>query len=137
MQHKAEKKKPKVNKYPFLVKMILTIYLLICIPMIVAQILILHSSYQELSTQNDTYCFTETKNLSSRMFSQISAFRTIALQISTANKTDIKKYLDPNAPESLAISASEELSRYQLSLPMAKHIGIYYIDRKICLDNRF
>ena len=57
MPHKGRKEKPKVSKYPFLIKMILTIYLLICVPMIVAQILILHSSYQEPVSYTHLHCW--------------------------------------------------------------------------------
>ncbi|MDD6175647.1 MAG: helix-turn-helix transcriptional regulator [Firmicutes bacterium] len=138
----TEKKSPaktikRFGKYPFLFKMIFTIYFLICIPMILIQVFVLRSSYQKLNTQNDAYCVAETRNLSSRMSSQISAFRTTALKISNTNQTNIKRYLSPNAPDGTARLASEELSNYLLSVPMAKHIGIYYVDRQIFLNDEY
>lgn len=122
---------------PFLIKLLLTIGLLICAPMFILQIFIFYSSYHTLNTQNSQYYYQKTQNLSSSFYSQLSAFRTIALKISNTNSTSIRRYANPNAPDYTAISASEELSNYLVSVPLAQELGIYYIDRKVFLDTSF
>lgn len=125
------------RKYPFLIKMVLTIYLFICVPMIFIQVFTLYSSYHELSSQNDIYCFTETQNLSSRIMAQISAFRTIALKINATSPTQIKEFFNPNTPENILLDVSKELSSYSISVPAARHFGLYYADRELFINESF
>ena len=120
---------------PFLVKLLLTIGLLICVPMLVIQIAIFYSSYHTLNTQNAQHYNMKTQDLSARFYSQLSTFRTTALKISTASPSDIKKCANLQVPANTFINASEELDSYLVSVPLAQNIGVYYINRQIFLDN--
>jgi AraC-type DNA-binding domain-containing proteins len=123
-------------RYPVLVKMILTICLLICVPMIVVQVLILQSSYSALNSKNDSFYLSEGQKLSSMLSSQMTDYRTVALKISNTNQTNIKKYFDSDDPN-VALAASEELANYLRCVPLAKHLGLYYINKQTFLDDQY
>ncbi len=122
---------------PFLMKLLLTIGLLICTPMLIVQVFIFYSSYQTMRTQNNQYYSLRTQNLSSSFYSQLAAFREIALEISSSTPSSVKKCASPDAPDYLKIEVSEELANYMAGVPLAENIGIYYKEQQILVDDAF
>ena len=56
------KKTEKISVSPFYAKLILTIGLLICVPMLIVQILLFFSSYKALNEQNSRYYYLRSQN---------------------------------------------------------------------------
>ena len=130
------KKTEKISVSPFYAKLILTIGLLICVPMLIVQILLFFSSYKALNEQNSRYYYLRSQNLSSRFYSQLTGFREITVKMSgNAYKGSTKKFLTVRDNyTSMMLQVSEELSQIQFGLPLAQEVGIYYPDRNMVLN---
>ena len=133
------KKTEKISVSPFYAKLILTIGLLICVPMLIVQILLFFSSYKALNEQNSRYYYLRSQNLSSRFYSQLTGFREITVKMSgNAYKGSTKKFLTVRDNyTSLMLQVSEELSQIQFGLPLAQEVGVYYPDRNMVLNEKW
>ena len=133
------KKTEKISVSPFYAKLILTIGLLICVPMLIVQILLFFSSYKALNEQNSRYYYLRSQNLSSRFYSQLTGFREITVKMSgNAYKGSTKKFLTVRDNyTSMMLQVSEELSQIQFGLPLAQEVGIYYPDRNMVLNEKW
>ena len=133
------KKTEKISVSPFYAKLILTIGLLICVPMLIVQILLFFSSYKALNEQNSRYYYLRSQSLSSRFYSQLTGFREITVKMSgNAYKGSTKKFLTVRDNyTSMMLQVSEELSQIQFGLPLAQEVGIYYPDRNMVLNEKW
>lgn len=133
------KKTEKISVSPFYAKLILTIGLLICVPMLIVQILLFFSSYKALNEQNSRYYYLRSQSLSSRFYSQLTGFREITVKMSgNAYKGSSKKFLTMRDNyTSMMLQVSEELSQIQFGLPLAQEVGIYYPERNIVLNEKW
>ena len=127
----------KNSRSPFYTKLVLSIGLLICFPMLIMQILLFSTSYRTLNSQNDQYYYLKTQSLSSRFYAQLTSFQEIAMKISSDSEISAKKLASSSIFPQDMLQISKELKAISFTAPLAQSMGIYYPEQRIFLDSEY
>lgn len=120
-------RKPRVVRKTFLLTMIFSMIVLICIPLVAVQLWLVNQSTNEIKA-NHTAAFIAALQSNSRSYnSQLDMLDYNALKISADKK--VSKPLDSKANGYDLFQAAQVVKGYSIGLPSVEEIGFYYPSR--------
>lgn len=125
----------RLRKNQFLMVMAVTIFGMICLPLLGIQVMVVHRSADELTVQNKEYYYATISSSVDSFESQLDLLSRIALKISM--NADIKRPLQPNSNEYTLYVAAGAISDYNVGLPYVDSVGVYYRSKGFILCNGY
>lgn len=129
----ANKLKKLIKPRAFLFKLLLTIVVFVCVPLLALQIFVIGQSTEEFRKSNEEYYFSTLQDISRAFASTEEARTSTALRISMNEL--IQKPLRYNADQYSQYEAATELRRYYAENLHVKEVGVYYISEGYLLTN--
>ena len=127
--------RPWIVRKSFLLTMIFSIIMLICIPLVAVQLWLVQQSANELKASNTDAYIAALRNNAHSYNSQMEMLDYNALKIS-ADKT-ISKPLNPKATGYDLFLAAQVVKGYSVGLPSVEEIGFYYPGKDSFLMNGY
>lgn len=112
------------KRHSFLMKLIATSLGLLCIPLFLFKMYLIHSAVSELKAQTDEYYTVITESCASHFEEQLSIFRELALLASVDRK--LQEIVSPTVTPYRYVEAVENLNGFRANLPIVDSLGLYY-----------
>lgn len=125
----------RLRKNQFLMVMAVTIFGMICLPLLGLQVMVVRRSADELTVQNKEYYYATLGSSVDSFESQLDLLSRIALKISM--NADIKRPLQPSSNDYTLYVAAGAISDYNVGLPYVDSVGVYYRSKGIILCNGY
>lgn len=131
----AEKLKKFVKPRAFLFKLVATILVFICIPLLVMQIFVIGQSTDEFRKSNQERYFSILQTSASTFVTREDLLSQTALRISL--NESVQKPLRHSATEYTFYEAAQALKQYGSEILHCKSVGVYYISKGFLLINGY
>ncbi len=124
----------KRQKRPFLIKLISTIGLLICVPVLFMQFLTAWNAYQKVNREKQSFDASTSGMIASQFFAQLDTLQDLAR--ATAADSSVLRFVNSGTPYSV-FAANEYLQTLKGSVPMADKVGLYYKGEDMILCSKY
>ncbi len=108
----------------YLIRLLITILLLICVPLLYFQIAIINESTKAFSSANTEYVFSRMRENNSSFYEQVDMLSYIGVSITQDNA--IWRAAKQDATEYDIYQAAVALNDYNRSLPSSYTLGVYF-----------
>lgn len=112
-------------RYEYLLRLILTIFTILLVPVLMMTYALTRRSYEEINTQNNEYYVERTFNFTSMYKEQINHLINVAIRVGLDGKLD-KEIIGSHPWQ--RIETVETMNDYKMAVPMANYIGICFYD---------
>ena len=112
----------KRQKRPFLIKLISTIGLLICVPVLLMQFFTAWNAYQKIGQEKQSFDTSTSGMIASQFFAQLDTLQDLAR--ATASDSSVLRFVNSGTPYSVYM-AKESLQTLKGSVPIAEKVGLY------------
>lgn len=129
------KRRPRFVRRSFLLTMIFSMVVLLCIPLLAVQLWLVQQSAHELQESNTEAYVGALRNNAHSYATQLEMLDYNALKI-TADKA-VEKPLDPKANGYDLFLAAQVIKDYEVGLPSVEEIGFYYPSKDSVLMNGY
>lgn len=129
------KRRPRFVRRSFLLTMIFSMVVLLCIPLLAIQLWLVQQSAHELQESNTEAYVGALRNNAHSYATQLEMLDYNALKI-TADKA-VEKPLDPKANGYDLFLAAQVIKDYEVGLPSVEEIGFYYPSKDSVLMNGY
>lgn len=124
----------KRQKRPFLIKLISTIGLLICVPVLLMQFFTAWNAYQKIGQEKQSFDTSTSGMIASQFFAQLDTLQDLAR--ATASDSSVLRFVNSGTPYSVYM-AKESLQTLKGSIPIAEKVGLYYKGGDMVLCNKY
>ena len=129
------KRRPRFIRKSFLLTMIVSIVVLICIPLVAVQLWLLQQSTNEISANNTQAYIDALKSNARSWNAQLEMLEYNALKISA--DAEVSKPLEPKSTGYDLFMAAQVVQGYSVGLPSVEEIGFYYPGKDSVLLNGY
>lgn len=131
----VNKRSPWIVRKSFLLTMVVSIIVLICIPLVAVQLWLVQQSTNEISANNMQAYVAALRSNARSWNSQMEMLDYNALKI--AADKEVSKPLIPKANGYDLFLAAQVVKNYSIGLPSVEQIGVYYPSRNSFLMNGY
>ena len=120
----AEKLKKTIKSRAFLFKLVVTIFVFICIPLLAMQIFVIGRSTNEFQKNNQEHYLSVLRTSANTFITRENMLSQTALRL--GSNEDIRKPLKPPVSEYTWYEAAQALHNYSTAVPYVQTVGVYY-----------